>query len=96
MNEQYLVIIQGFIAYWNLNRQTATLLATALSALTRSKSVETEGKAIGILMAYNAAGIIDEDTYCEGYVLVANGIMKSKTEREGMQAIYNYFDQCGK
>ena len=94
MNEQYLVIIQGFIAYWNLNRQTATLLATALMALARNKSAENSGKATGILMAYNAAGMIDENTYQEVYNLVANAIMNTKTEREAVDAIYNYFDEC--
>lgn len=93
MNEQYLVIIQGFIAYWNLNRQTATLLATALMAVARKKDDLNTAKTLGIMMAYNAAGLIDEDTYQEGHNLV-DAITKMKTEREAIDAIYNYFDEC--
>lgn len=94
MNEQYLVIIQGFIAYWNLNRQTATLLATALMAVAWKKDNLNTAKTLGIMMAYNAAGLIDENTYQEGHNLV-DAITKMETEREAIDAIFNYFDECG-
>ena len=93
MNEQYLVIIQGFIAYWNLNRQTATLLSTALMAVARHRDDLNTAKTLGIMMAYNAAGLIDESTYQEGHNLV-DSITKTKTEHEALDAIYNYFSEC--
>ena len=93
MNEQYLVIIQGFIAYWNLNRQTATLLSTALLAVARHRDNLNTAKTLGIMMAYNAAGLIDESTYQDGHNLV-DTITKKQTEREAIDAIFNYFDEC--
>ena len=92
MNEQYLVIIHGFIAYWNLNRRTATLLTTALLAVARHRDDLITAKTLGIMMAYNAAGLIDEDTYQEGHSLV-DAITKTETEREALDAIFNYFDE---
>lgn len=93
MNEQYLVIIQGFITRWKLNRRTATLLSTALLAVARHHDDLNTAKTLGIMMAYNASGLIDENTYQEGHNLV-DAITKTETEREALNAIFNYFAEC--
>lgn len=93
MNEQYMEIIQRFIQYWKLNWQTATLLATAMLAAARYRDELTAGKATAIMMAYNAAGLIYEDIYQEGQHLVGT-MVKKQTEREAIDAIFNYFDEC--
>lgn len=93
MNEQYMEIIAGFITHWKLNRQTATLLSTALMAVGRHRDDLNTAKTTCIIMAYNAAGLIDENTCLEGYNLV-DAIAKTETEREALDAIFNYFAEC--
>ena len=93
MNEQYITIIQGFIAYWGLNRKTATLIATAILSVARHRDKDDRIKTNGILMAYNAANLIDENTMHEGYALL-DKIVQTKAECEAIDAIYKYFDEC--
>ena len=93
MNERYIEIIQRIIQYWKLNRATATLLATAMLAVARHRDNLDRAKMHGILMAYNAAGLIYEDIYQEGHHLV-DTMMEAQTEREAIDAIFNYFDEC--
>ena len=93
MNERYFGIIQGFIIHWKLSRATATLISTAMLAVARHRDNIDRAKAHGILMAYNAAGLIDENAHQEGHRLL-DGLMAAATEHEALDAIYNYFSEC--
>lgn len=90
MNERGFELIQLIVSGWKLDRQTATLLTTALRAVARCHSSMNVSKTIGILMAYNAAGLIDEATYQEGYALV-DAVTRTATASEALNAIFNYF-----
>ena len=93
MNERYIEIIQQFIHHWKLNRATATLISTAMLAVARHHDNLDMAKANGILMAYNAAGLIDENAYQEGHNLL-DKLMETETEREALDTIFNYFNEC--
>lgn len=95
MNERYIEIIQQFIHHWKLNRATATLISTAMVAVAKYHDNLDRAKAHGILMAYNAAGMIDENTYQEGHNLLDRLMeVEAETEREALDFIFNYFDEC--
>ena len=93
MNERYIDIIQRFIQHWKLNRATATLISTAMLAVARHRDNLDRAKAHGILMAYDAAGLIDGSTCQEGHSLL-DSLMAAATEREALDIIFNYFDEC--
>jgi len=93
MNERYIEIIQQFIHHWKLNRATATLMSTAMLAVARYHDNLDRAKAHGIMMAYNAAGLIDENAYQEGHSLL-DKLMETETEQEAIDAIFNYYDEC--